>query len=360
MSGASNHKPCRPAFTLIELLVVVAIIALLVSILLPSLSKARQQAKAAVCGARLQQFGLAAELYANQFGAYPPTDPYPEFPPNTSNRGDPGRHWDPPHGYLAIYEMQVNPSVGQWRSLLPAVFADRDLYPSDFSYEVEEDLWEGFVCPSMNRRIFDLGWHLSQGVAFVDAVKPAYHMYAAGYLTNRNIRSQTPIEGPYGGRNPVIPVIGKPRPSDNMYGSSSVYLDLGNGIVDYWVQGTKPDEIRLASEVYYMADTFDECLDAADIMYGYDAGQWRWHGPGALNSASEFDVPTMPLSPRHLGRSQVLWLDGHVDRANQVARTKSGDRVVAVTWGDIFDNEANLGNQQHLAPSGHFVARRSD
>jgi prepilin-type processing-associated H-X9-DG protein/prepilin-type N-terminal cleavage/methylation domain-containing protein len=60
------------AFTLIEVLVVVAIIALLVSLLLPSLRAAREQARTAVCLANERRLGHAVEFYVHSFGVYPP------------------------------------------------------------------------------------------------------------------------------------------------------------------------------------------------------------------------------------------------------------------------------------------------
>ncbi len=53
------------AFTLVELLVVISIIALLLSVLMPSLSKARDQARAVVCLTNLKQWGLVWNLYTN-------------------------------------------------------------------------------------------------------------------------------------------------------------------------------------------------------------------------------------------------------------------------------------------------------
>ena len=68
----SSKQPCstRRGFTLIELLVVIAIISLLVSILLPSLTRAKELTKSLVCMNILRSFGLANAMYAEESDGY--------------------------------------------------------------------------------------------------------------------------------------------------------------------------------------------------------------------------------------------------------------------------------------------------
>ncbi len=61
----SEMKTLRPGFTLVELLVVIAIISLLLSILLPSLAKARSMAYRIKCAHNLKQINLAVNMYLN-------------------------------------------------------------------------------------------------------------------------------------------------------------------------------------------------------------------------------------------------------------------------------------------------------
>ena len=74
----------RTGFTLIELLVVIAIIAILASILFPVFSRARAKARQTSCLSNLKQFGLALDMYTQDYDEMLPAHnddepPYPTY-----------------------------------------------------------------------------------------------------------------------------------------------------------------------------------------------------------------------------------------------------------------------------------------
>lgn len=75
-SAKAQSQKSKASFTLIELLVMVAIIAVLVSLLLPSLQKAREAAKVVTCLNTLHSHGMAFQMYETENYQLPPMSVY--------------------------------------------------------------------------------------------------------------------------------------------------------------------------------------------------------------------------------------------------------------------------------------------
>jgi len=124
-------------FTLIELLVVVAIIAVLVAILLPSLASAREQARSVICGSRLKQIGWIWLLYVEENdGKFCNT---------------PWRWWDPilaSKSGVGGKELLACPSMyryGFFDSYEPGWY--QNYYPGDYRGGSRIGLYSGFSPP---------------------------------------------------------------------------------------------------------------------------------------------------------------------------------------------------------------------
>ena len=82
-----HHLRTRPAFTLVELLVVIGLIGLLIALLLPALSRARDAARTTACLSNARTVGQAMAIYHGDWGVL-----YPERQGKSARRREVGRH----------------------------------------------------------------------------------------------------------------------------------------------------------------------------------------------------------------------------------------------------------------------------
>jgi len=116
----------KRAFTLIELLVVIAIIAILAALLLPTLSKAKQQAKQVQCLNNLKQWGLAMSMYVDDNNQ---TYPRTKIPNGTPGAASGYNEDNPTWTDLADFYFASPPQgMDAWFNALPPYISSKPLY----------------------------------------------------------------------------------------------------------------------------------------------------------------------------------------------------------------------------------------
>ena len=179
----AGRRQAQSGFTLIELLVVIAIIALLVSILLPSLQRAKELARRAVCGANLHQCGVALGMYVDENQSR-----FPKFKHVNSE----GWRWagnviyDDPDISDDRPDRPLNPYLGITNTVL-YWHGSSDLAP---------DINSPTRCPSERHEIFR-AWGQG-GVAYATNYAKCGNSYifnAQGYTGHQNIDDPTGLRG---------------------------------------------------------------------------------------------------------------------------------------------------------------------
>ena len=360
----------RKAFTLIELLVVVAIIALLVSMLLPTLNRAKEIARKTVCSSTLGEQGKGVAIYVSQHGSYPHFTPWPydtgPGPPNG------------PHvGVMALLAPYNGIITGQnWIYGWPKLYGILDAsgikgYPTNwggyyYSTPIER-IWKGCFCPSMNAP--------AMLAAANNAGKFGYggnylfwtwfHQWAVGYQWSVNLRAKFPgdsgyVGGPCPGRfPPKLTSYGAANPPWDMWQWNAGRIYLVGKPDPYFAQAVNPDEIQGTMECIEATETWDmESTPGFNYLTTISAmGQMT---PGWFIGLPQSGCRVLFNGYRHKGSPNILYADSHVasdanrdiDPVNDGFTGANYAGMKATTY-NYFDSTL-WGNVDRLAPRREF------
>ena len=248
---SARTEPSRPAFTLVEVLVVISIITLLISMLLPSLGKSKENTRMVTCGSMLRQVGIACTDYSmgNKGYLLPQSVPAP---------GGPGGR----------YEWYQNPEFHHALGTKP---------PKGWNYY---NMPREFICPNAV-------WVLSNP--------------ASGSEGNNK----------YGLPTSIDPVNGLHR-MDLTYGMNPVGIPGwwdANGNVQYTkvIRGRKFEGVPKASAKMYVMDSM-----WSDPQYGARFKYWENPDSTFVTPANLWAVAWRHNYTGDRGMVNTLFYDGHV------------------------------------------------
>lgn len=249
-------KKTKHAFTLIELLVVIAIIAILASMLLPALARAKERANRTACLNNLKQWGLALDMYLDDNHQV-----FPDFSIPSAASGAPGGYSQDNIHWTDLASFAAAGSGGSaWFNALPPYVSQRPLeqYAGDPASFVNSRTV--FNCPTanfvasevdpLNRVAFSYGINFKGTNGLVPASTPfraTVVAHASAFVFFSDVRANSD-ETPFFGANPLND-LGAPRGSLNHVssrhaaGANLTFLDGHSAYFKYrylcYQKGTK-------------------------------------------------------------------------------------------------------------------------